>query len=317
MYTKDAMKRKIIPFFLQCRRRWQLFLFILLPLVYILVFAYYPMFGVQIAFRNYSPATGIWGSPWVGLDHFIKFFKSFQFTRIVTNTLRISIYSLIVGFPLTIIFALIINTVQHQQFKKVVQTITYIPHFISVVVLVGMLFHFMNPIMGVYGNLYRRFIADTYPEDIMGKSDAFIHLYVWSGIWQNLGWGTIIYIAALSAVDPELHEAAMIDGASRLKRIIHIDFPTILPTASIMLILNAGGMMNVGFEKVYLMQNNTNIIYSEIIATYVYKIGMTSGGGQFSYAAAIGLFNSLINCTLLIVVNALSNRISSEGASLW
>lgn len=315
--TRTLIKNKPTFFVKQCKKRWQLFLFLLPPVIYILIFAYYPMIGVQIAFRNYSPATGIWGSQWVGLTHFIKFFKSFQFTGIVTNTLRISLYSLVAGFPLTIIFALFINTVRNLRFKKIVQTITYVPHFISVVVLVGMLNQLLNPVMGVYGNLYRTFIADTYPEDIIGKAGAFIHLYIWSGIWQDLGWATIIYIAVLSAVDPELHEAAMIDGASRLRRMIHIDFPTILPTASIMLILTAGGLMSVGFEKVYLMQNGINMPFSEIIATYVYKVGMTAGGGQFSYAAAIGLFNSVINCALLITVNALSRRLSSEGASLW
>lgn len=311
-----AMKPKI-TLWRRMRIRWQLFLFILLPIVYLLIFAYYPMYGVQIAFRNYIPSLGYLGSEWVGLEHFRKFFASFQFGRVLTNTLRISLYSLAVSFPLSIVFALMLNTVRHLRFKKFIQTITYVPHFISVVVLVGLMLQILSPVTGLYGNLYRLLVGDAYPVDILGKPNAFIHLYVWSGIWQGLGWSTIIYIAALSGVDPELHEAAQIDGASRLQRVLHIDLPSILPTASIMLILNAGGLMNVGFEKVYLMQNNLNLIYSEVIATYVYKVGMTAGGGQFSYAAAIGLFNSVINCTLLIIVNSLSARFGGEGNSLW
>ncbi len=301
----------------QVRRRWQLFVFIFIPLVYLIIFAYYPMFGVQIAFKNFMPAKGILGSEWVGFAHFEKFFNSFQFKRVITNTLRISLYSLFASFPLSILFALLLNCVQSLHFKKFVQTITYVPHFISVVVMVGILMQVLSPVTGLYGNLYRAFVADAYPKDILGRPGAFIHLYVWSGIWQSLGWSTIIYIAALSGVDPQLHEAAEIDGASRFRRVLHIDLPTILPTASIMLILNAGGLMNVGFEKVYLMQNNLNLIYSEVISTYVYKVGMTAGGGQFSYASAIGLFNSVINCTLLVLVNALSRRLSGEGTSLF
>lgn len=301
----------------QVKKRWQLFLFILIPVIYLLIFAYYPMFGVQIAFKNFMPAEGILGSKWVGFAHFQKFFASFQFKRVVTNTLRISLYSLAASFPLSIIFALLLNAVRNFRYKKFVQTITYIPHFISVVVMVGILMQVLSPVTGLYGNLYRIFIADAYPKDLMGNPNAFIHLYVWSGIWQGLGWSTIIYIAALSGVDPELHEAAQIDGASRFQRILHIDFPTILPTASIMLILNAGGLMNVGFEKTYLMQNSLNLIYSEVITTYVYKVGMTAGGGQFSYASAIGLFNSVINCTLLVLVNGLSGRLNRDGTSLW
>jgi len=301
----------------QCAKRWQLFLFMLVPVAYTLVFAYYPMFGVQIAFKNFIAAKGIWGSEWVGFAHFERFFTSFQFKRVVGNTLWISCYSLVVSFPLAFTFALIINTVRNQRFKKTVQTITYMPHFISTVVIVALLNQILNPVVGLYGNLYRMFIADTYPANILGNPNNFRHLYVWSGVWQGLGWSTIIYIAALSAVDPELHEAAQIDGATRLSRIRHIDLPTIVPTASIMLILSAGGLMSVGFEKIYLMQNNMNLRDSEVIATYVYKTGMTAGSGNFSYASAIGLFNSVINCTLLVIVNWISGRLSEEGTSLW
>ena len=301
----------------QCRKRWQLFVFMLIPVIYILIFAYYPMFGVQIAFKNFVAAKGIWGSEWVGFSHFQRFFASFQFSRVVSNTVWISVYSLAVSFPLSIIFALIINTVRMERFKKTVQTITYMPFFISTVVIVALINQILNPVIGLYGNLYRIFFGDQYPANILANPNYFRHLYVWSGVWQGLGWSTVIFIAALSAVDPQLHEAAQIDGASRLRRIFHIDFPTILPTASIVLILSVGGLMNVGFEKVYLMQNNMNLKDSEVIATYVYKTGMAAGMGNFSYASAIGLFNSVINCVLLVIVNWFSGRLNEDGTSLW
>lgn len=301
----------------KCARRWQLFLFMLIPVTYILIFAYYPMFGVQIAFKNFTPSQGIWGSEWVGMANFTRFFSNYMFTRVVSNTIKLSLYSLGVSFPLAILFALIINTIRNQKYKKVVQTITYMPYFISTVVLVALMKQIFNPVIGLYGTISREFFGNNQPAHLLGNPRLFIHFYVWSGVWQSLGWSTIIYIAALSAVSPELHEAAEIDGASRLKRIIHIDFPVILPTASIMLILNAGGLMNVGFEKAYLMQDNTNLKYAEIIATYVYKVGMTAGNSDFSYASAIGLFNSVINCTLLVLVNGLAGRFSAEGSSLW
>lgn len=303
----------------RCRERWQLFLFILPPLVFLAIFEYYPMFGVQIAFKNYSPGLGIWNSPWVGFDNFTRFFSSFQFSRVVTNTLRISLYSLVVGFPLSFIFALMLNIVRSPKIKKTVQTITYVPYFISVVVVVGLLNQVFNPVVGLYGNIYRLFNPGGYPDSILTKPQAFIHLYVWSGVWQGMGWSSIIYLAALSNVDPELQEAAQIDGANRFQRVLHIDLPTILPTASIMLILNSGSLMSVGFEKIYLMQNNMNLQFSEVISTYVYKVGMTGGGGaNFSYASAIGLFNSVINCALLVIVNLIARRLGDgEGASLW
>lgn len=303
--------------FTRLGRRWQLALFFLPSLIYLLVFCYYPMAGVQIAFRDYSPVGGIFHSPWVGLKHFLRFFRSFQFTRVVGNTLKISFYSLLVSFPLTLVAALAINLVRGRRWKKVVQTVTYMPHFISTVVLVGMMTQLLNPVVGLYGNVFRLLGGEGYPPDVLGSSSAFIHLYTWSGVWQNLGWNTIIYLACLSGVDPELHEAAQLDGASRLKRVIHIDFPTLLPTASIMLILSAGSLMNVGFEKAYLMQNQMNMAASEVIATYVYKTGMSGGFTQFSYASAIGLFNSLINCAMLVIFNGLSRRFGSEGGSLF
>jgi putative aldouronate transport system permease protein len=315
--TLPAMKLKKKSIWHKAAKRWQLYLFILIPVVYILIFAYYPMFGVQIAFKDFTAAKGIWGSEWVGFKHFEKYFTNYMFERVIVNTLRLSIYGLLTSFPLAIIFALLINAVKDLKFKKLIQTITYIPHFISVVVLVGMLNQIFNPVIGLYGAFYRLLLGGGYPPDILGKPTAFVHMYVWSGIWQGLGWSTIIYIAALTSVDSELHEAAQIDGATRLKRIIYIDFPTILPTASIMLILNIGSIMNVGFEKTYLMQNNMNLVYSEVITTYLYKVGMTAGASNFSYASAIGLFNSVINCIMLVLFNTLSSKLNRDGASLW
>jgi len=279
-------------------RQYQLHLFMVIPLSYIIIFHYLPIFGIQIAFKNFTPGKGIWGSDWVGFKHFETFFKSYQFKRVIVNTLRISFYYLAVNFPLPIILALMLNTVRNERFKKTVQTVTYIPYFLSTVVVVGMLVQFLNPITGLYGTLYRMITKTaTYPPGILQKPGAFIHLYVWSDVWQYLGWDSIIYIAALSGVDPQLHEAAQIDGASRFKRVLTVDLPAIMPTISVLLILNAGSIMSVGFEKVYLMQNNMNLMYSEVISTYVYKVGLTSGLGNFSYATAIGLFNSVINTT--------------------
>jgi putative aldouronate transport system permease protein len=295
-------------------RDWQLHVFMILPLLYLLVFHYYPMFGVQIAFKNFIAARGIWGSPWVGFRHFQTFFQSYQFGRVVSNTLLLSFYHILAGFPLPVFFALILNTVRNQNFKKLVQTFTYIPHFVSTVVLVGMMVTFFSPVSGAYGYL-SQLMGKGYPPVLMGANGTFRHFYVWSDVWQNLGWGTIIYIAALSAVSPELYEAAEIDGASRWQRIIHIDFPSILPTAAILLILRFGSIMSIGFEKVLLMQTPLNLQSSEIISTYVYKIGLQSGG-NFSYAAAIGLFNSVINCTVLLLVNRAARKMSGGEIGL-
>jgi putative aldouronate transport system permease protein len=290
---------------------YQLYIFLLLPLVYLIVFCYAPMFGVQLAFRKFAIRLGIWGSPWVGLDNFAKFFSSYMFPRVMKNTLALSIYGLLAGFPLPIIFALGLNLMRNRRYKKVVQLVTYAPHFISTTVLVGMLMAVLNPRSGIYGTIWQ-FLFHSYPSDLFGSTQAFPHLYVWSGIWQSLGWNAIIYIAALSSVDMELHEAAQIDGASRLARLWHIDFMCILPTASIVLILSAGSILSVGFEKAYLMQNTINQAASEVIATYVYKIGLT-GTTDFSFSTAIGLFNSLVNMLMLLVVNFLTGRLSKTS----
>ncbi|GHT56286.1 sugar ABC transporter permease [Spirochaetia bacterium] len=293
---------------------WEFYVFLIIPLAYLFIFVYIPMAGVQIAFRHFTPRGGIWGSEWVGLRNFIKFFQSYQFRRVLPNTLRLSIYGLAAGFPVPIIFALLLNVMNNGKAKKIVQTVTYMPHFISTVVMVGMLIRLCSPVNGLYGHIIRLFNLSNV--DILAKPDFFPHLYVWSGIWQGFGWGSIIYLAALSGVSSELHEAAEIDGANRFQRVIHIDFPAILPTATILLILEAGGIMGVGFEKAFLMQNEMNLRTSEIISTYVYKVGLASGGfSDFSYSTAIGLFNSVVNLILLIIVNAAARRISET--SLW
>ena len=292
-------------------RNWQLYTFLLIPIAYFLIFRYWPLFGLQIAFRKYTPRGGIWGSPWVGMKNFIKFFNSYQFERVITNTLRLSIYSLLAGFPLPVIFALSLNSMTNQRYRKVIQLVTYAPYFISTTVLVGMLMAIFNARTGLYATITYR-LTHSYPKDIFANSGAFPHLYVWSGVWQGLGWDSIIYVAALSSVDPELHEAAQIDGASRFQRVLHVDFPCILPTASILLILNFGNVMSVGFEKVFLMQNTINLRLSETISTYVYKVGLTSGS-DYSLSTAIGLFNSAVNLVLLATVNAITKRLSNTS----
>lgn len=300
------MKKNIFP-------AWQLYLMLVLPLIYLLVFCYYPMLGAQIAFKDYRISQGIWGSEWVGFEYFERFFTSYQFERVLKNTLVLSFYQLVAGFPLPIILALLLNSVRSERYKKVVQLVTYIPNFISTIVIVGMLNQFFNTRIGVYGIMYTAITGESAPE-LLGSAAAFSHLYVWSGIWQTLGWSSIIFLAALTAVDLELHEAATIDGATRFQRVRYLDLPAVLPTATIMLILNAGRIMSIGFEKVYLMQNALNISASQIISTYVYDVALGSGN-DFSYATAIGLFNSVVNLILLCGVNFISKKFSET--SLW
>jgi putative aldouronate transport system permease protein len=270
---------------------------------------------VQIAFKKFNYIGGIWGSPWVGLQNFRKFFNSYTFSRVIVNTLRISLYDIIAGFPFPIIFALCLNTIDNRRYKKVLQTITYMPHFISVVVVVGMLIQIFHPLNGLYGIAIKA-LTGSQAVDLFGKPDAFPHLYVWSGIWQGFGWSSIIYVASLTAVPEELYEAARVDGAGRFKMVLYIDLPALAPTITILLILRLGAIMSLGFEKAYLMQNSLNLRTSELISTCVYKQGLAAGGPtDFSYAAAIGLFNSLVNLFLIIAVNKIANKLSET--SLW
>ncbi len=291
-------------------KHWQLYLVIAVPTAFLITFNYVPMLGAQIAFKDYSPVKGIWGSPWVGLKEFKLFFKSPYFWPIISNTLTISIYYLIVSLPATIILALALNEVKHQRFKKIVQMFTYAPYFISTVVLVGMMDIILAPTSGLWGQVFRAFGVQNVP-NILGDPGAFPSLYVWSGIWQETGYGAVIYLAALSNVNPELYEAAKIDGASRFKKMLYIDLPAIKPTIIVLFILAVGGILGVGFEKVYLLQNPLNLSTSEIIATYVYKIGLQNA--NFSFGVAVGLFNSVVGFLLIFTANMLSRKYSETS----
>lgn len=304
-------KRKKTATWKLMKSNWALYFFLLPTVVYFIIFNYIPMYGIQIAFKNFSASDGIWGSPWVGTYWIEQFISSPMFWNCFLNTLILSLYSLLAGFPAPIILALIINYIASPRFKRVAQTITYMPHFISVVVLVGMMSSFLSPSSGFVNTFLSMFGIE--PIYFMGKSELFRHLYVWSGIWQNAGWDSIIYIAALTSVSPDLHEAAIIDGASKLQRIWNIDLPSILPITITLLILNCGGILGVGFEKAYLMQNYLNLNVSEVISTYTYKIGLQLS--EFSYSTAIGLFNTLINFIVLVIVNTVARRTSE--ISLW
>lgn len=306
-----AKKKQIKRTWMLMKRNYFLYLFLLPALLYILIFSYWPLYGIQIAFKDYLPYVGIGGSPWVGFRHFTKFFQSITFWQLLGNTLSISFYSLAASFPLPIVLALLINYTQNERLKKIAQTVTYAPHFISTVVLVGMISIFLSPRTGFINTIIEAFGGN--PIFFMGEEGWFRHVYVWSGVWQGTGWASIIYIAALSGVSPELHEAAIMDGASKLRRIRYIDFPSLLPTITILLILSMGQIMNVGFEKVLLMQNDLNRGVSEVISTYTYKVGLINA--QYSYSTAIGLFNNLINFLILLGVNRTARRLS--GNSLW
>lgn len=297
-------------------RDWQLHLLMLLPVVYRFIFDYIPMYGVQIAFRSYSSKLGIVDSEWVGLKWILRFVDHYEFGEMLWNTLRLSLYSLAVGFPLPILFALMLNAMRKEKLKKVVQTVAYMPHFISTVVLVSIVNMVFSPINGIYGNLYRLFGGVGFPTDFRALPETFPHMYVWSGVWANLGWNTILYTAALSGVSQELHEAAVIDGASRWQRVFHIDLPSILPTVCIKLILAFDGILSVGYEKVYLMQSPLNLDVSEVISTYVFKIGLSSVK-QFSSGSAIGLFNTLVSLVLMLTCNKIVDKLSDSEIGLF
>lgn len=290
---------------------WQLYILILPAFLYFFIFHYLPMYGIQIAFKDFLPASGIWESEWVGFEHFIRFFDSYYFWDLIKNTLGISIYELIVGFPLPIILALSLNEAKDNFYKKSVQTVTYAPHFISVVVMAGMVIAFLAPTTGIINHAIQLLGFDPIP--FMEDPKWFKTVYVMSGVWQNTGWGTIIYLAALSAVDPQQHEAAIVDGATRWQRIWYINIPTIIPTMVILLIMNVGNIMAMGFEKILLLQNPLNMESSNVIATFVYQAGLLDG--QYSFAAAVGLFNAVINAILLVTVNYIARKTSET--SLW
>ena len=293
-------------------RHWPLYLMVLPAVVVIAVFSYAPMYGVVIAFKNFKPAYGISGSPWVGLRNFERFFSSYQFKNTLLNTLSISIYSMLACFPAPVILALMMDQVRSKSTQRFIQTVTYMPHFISVIVVSGMILTFLNVNTGLYGNL-ARLLGVRNPKDLLGEKNLFSTIYVLSDIWQHTGWDSIIYMAALSAVDPSLHEAARVDGASEWDRIVHIQIPSIVPTMVILLILRAGSLMSVGFDKVYLLQNGLNLDRSEVLSTYVYKVGMINQ--QYSFSAAANLFNTVVNFVMIMLVNQIARRLGET--SLW
>lgn len=293
------------------RLTWQLYLMIALPFAFVIVFNYVPMYGIQIAFKNYKPTRGFSGSEWVGIQYISKFLTTSTSTRLIWNTLLINLYGMIFSFPLPIIFALALNYVKQPHYKKFVQTVTYAPHFISTVVIVGILKQMFGYSYGIFNFLIEALGGERV--DFIGMSKWFRTMYIGSGIWQNIGWSSIIYLSALSGIDPQLHEAARIDGANIIGRMWHIDLPGILPTVVILLIMSFGSFMSVGFEKCYLMQYDTNLEVSETINTYVYKVGM--GDANYSFATAIGLFQSLIGFVLIMLVNTISKKLTET--SLW
>lgn len=302
-YWKEAKK--------SLRKHWQLYLLVIPPVLFFILFKYLPMANAVLAFKNYQVTKGIWGSPWVGTKYFDMLFNNPQFWTLIKNTLFLSLYQLAATFPIPIILALLLNEVRSLRFKKAVQLITYAPFFISTVVMVSIIMIFLAPRLGLLNVILNAMGMES--TNFLGDPTKFRSVYVWSEVWQTTGYSCVIYLAALAGVDPSLYEAAKVDGASRLQKIIHVDIPGILPAAVIILILSVGNIMSLGFEKVYLMQNPLNLQSSEIISTYVYKIGLLNA--NYSFATAVGLFNSVINLILLVAVNAVSRRISEN--SLW
>ncbi|MBY0161986.1 sugar ABC transporter permease [Cytobacillus firmus] len=308
---KPPIRVRMRTGFKRMLNHWPLYILILPPIIYIAIFNYVPMYGVLLAFKQYLPLEGIIGSPWVGFSHFEQFFSSPSSWRIIKNTILISIYSLVAGFPLPILLAVALNEVRIKWFKKTVQMLTYAPYFISSVVLVGIVMQILDPRIGLINQFIQLFGGESI--NFMGDPQSFRSIYVWMGIWQGTGYGAIIYLAALAGVSKDLQEACIIDGASKIRRIWHVDLPSIRPTIVILLVLNVGGIMSVGFETIYLMQNNLNLSVSEIISTYVYKVGLINS--NYGFSTAIGLFNSVINLILLIIANFTARKLTDSG--LW
>ncbi|RXZ83018.1 sugar ABC transporter permease [Paenibacillaceae bacterium] len=290
---------------------WQLYLLVVPPLLFFLIFKYYPMINAVLAFKDYNVVKGIWGSPWVGFKYFNLFFENPIFWTLLKNTLLLSFTLLLVGFPIPILLALMLNEVRNPRFRRFVQLVTFAPYFISTVVMVSIIMMFLAPRLGFVNVALQYFGFDTI--NFLGEPSMFRPIYIISDIWQTAGYSAVIYLAALAGVDPTLYEAAKVDGASRLQKIRHVDLPGILPTMTIMLILNVGNVMSIGFEKIYLLQNSLNLPSSEVIATYVYQIGLLNA--NYSFATAVGLFNSVINLILLLIVNSMAKRLSET--SIW
>ena len=309
MSTVSAAARRRRYLLKQVRQHWQLYIFLLPTIIYFLVFRFYPMYGLQLAFKKYRAVDGIAGSPWIGWENYRYFFAAADFKTLMLNTLSISIGTLVFSFPLPIILALLLNQLPSLKYKKLVQTTVYAPHFISTVVMVGMIFLFTSPSSGLINKIIEAFGGKAI--HFTALPSWFVPLYVISEIWQSTGWGSILYLAALAGVSQELHEAALVDGANKFQRVWHIDIPGIMPTIVIMLILNSGKIMNVGFEKAYLMQTSLNIDASEIIATYVYKRGVLKS--QIGLSTAVGLFESVINMILVLTVNWISRKVTESS----
>lgn len=288
-------------------RSWQLWILLLPALIWVAVFCYGPMYGLLIAFKTYKPKLGIWGSPWAGFKYFEQFFSTQIAFRSIINTLRLSVYTLLFSFPIPILLALVINQIQRVSLRKFVQTATYVPYFISNVVVVGILSVILNPTTGFVNRLLDTIGIGS--RMFMSRPEYFIPVYVLSGIWQTAGFNAIIYLSSLTTISPDLYEAAMIDGATRLQRIRYIEAPALIPTIVIMLVMATGNMLSVGYEKVYLMQTGMNLTVSEVVSTYVYKVGVQSA--QFSFASAVGLFNSIINLAFLVTTNWICKRLSN------
>lgn len=306
MTTEIRPRGKAARLWMSVKKAWPLYLLLLPALIYIIMFKYAPMYGAIIAFKDYKVKDGIWGSAWVGLKWFQKFFSYYDCWTLIKNTLRISIYNIVVSLGVAIVLSLMINCVRSKKLKGVVSTVTYMPHFISTVVLVGLIIRFLNPSLGALSKLIQAFGGTD--RDLMGIPSAVPHIYVWSDVWQNAGWNTVLYLSALTAVDPQLHEAGIVDGATRFQRVLYIDIPAIIPTIIICLIMNMGAVLAVGADKMLLMQNDLNRSTTEVISTYVYNKGIASANPQYSYASAIGLLNSVISFILIVVTNQISKK---------
>lgn len=308
--TLNAKKRSARGLLNDIRKNKLLYVMLLPVLAFYVVFHYFPMYGAIIAFKDFSPRLGIWGSDWAGLDHFRTFFTGAYFWRTIKNTLLISFYELIFGFPAPIILALLLNEVKHSLFKRTVQTVTYLPHFISLVVICGIIKDFTVS-GGVINDMISFFGGERV--SLLLEAEWFRTIYVSSGVWQHIGWGTIIFLAALSGVDQEQYEAARMDGAGRWKQMLHVTLPGLMPTIVILLILNIGRMMNVGFEKIILLYNPGTYETADVISSYVYRVGLQDF--NYSFSSAVGLFNSVINFVLVIFSNWVSRKLNDT--SLW
>lgn len=309
---RDQVRRELTKGRRSLRKNYDLYIMISVVVIYFLIFHYYPMYGVQIAFKDFMPGLGIAGSPWVGFKHLSRFYNSFYFWRLIRNTIGISGYSLIVGIPAPIILAVVFHELRNRRLSVVTQTLSYAPNFMSTVVVAGMILIFLSPDNGLVPAIVEA-IGLPRPSNIIAEPRAFWHIYVWSGVWQTVGWGSLIYVAAMSGIPNEHYEAAIIDGATQWQRIWQITIPGIMPTIVIISILSVGNIMNVGFEKAFLLQNPMNLETSEVISTYVYKSGIL--GAQYSFSAMVGLFNNVINFIVLVTVNYLAKRIGET--SLW